>query len=82
MTDESTVQDQHAAAVFRTTLADAHRRRGGSPAMREAGRLMAEHGLGARFLLRCGVDVAASRGTVDSHLERAGLLPIDAGVLG
>jgi hypothetical protein len=81
VTEESTVTDDRAAEVFRFTLADAHRRRGGSPAMREAGRLLAEHGGGARLALRCGAVVDAVGWVVDLHLETAGVLPIDAGAL-
>ena len=80
MTEDSTATESTAPLMLRDTLMDAHRRRGGSPAMREAGRLLCEFGMTARLMLRCGPRVAADAVRVDRHLETAGLSD-DIGVL-
>lgn len=62
-------------AALRTTLRDFHRLRRGAPQLREAGRLLAEHGLDARRVLRSGGSGVAESlvQAVDRLLERAGL---------
>jgi len=80
----STVRGKRAAIVaWRQTLLEAHRQGRASAAMREAGRLLAEHGREARFRLLCtpAAELLAAKDTVDSHLELAGLMPFDAGPL-
>lgn len=54
----------------------------GPLSMRSAGFLMIEHGRGARLALRCGLRVVEGDDRrVDALLERAGLRPIDVGVI-
>ena len=80
MPDDTTATEANAAAVFRATLLDAYRRRGGSPAMQAAGFYLHRHARGARLALAvAGACSAAHVATVDAHLEAAGILPIDAG---
>ena len=84
-TDEGTIRvpRRKVPHTARQTLLEMHRRCGGSPAQREAGRLLMEHDAGARYILLCTpqAELGADKNLIDHYLETAGLLPIDAGTL-